>query len=109
MRIIKVVVSPDMLRNSRHDRQIMKMARAAGAGVSDTVAVQLPRGAERRSGFVDRCPFLRGYEKLYVLFQCLEHARQDFSSRSALWALLLHSPDPGRKLSREPQTLLSGQ
>ena len=48
-------------------------------------------------------------EFLYVLFQCLEHARQDVLSRSTVWTVLYHSPDQGRKLSREFLALLSGQ
>jgi hypothetical protein len=44
-----------------------------------------------------------------IALQCLEHARQHSSSRSAVRHLLRHFPDPGCELSREPQTLRGGQ
>jgi hypothetical protein len=53
--------------------------------------------------------FLRENENLHISFECLEHARHDSSSRSAVRHLLRHFPDPGCELSREPQALRGRQ
>lgn len=65
--------------------------------------------AKGRLRFLDESQFLQASEILYVLFQCLVHARQNVSSRSPVWTVLYHPPDRGRKLSRKLLALVCGQ